>query len=50
MGAEGAAKIIFKKLKENKLKEKIEEYEKNFSNPYVAASRGYIDEVILPSN
>ena len=50
MGAEGAAKIIFKKLKENKLKEKVEEYEKNFSNPYVAASRGYIDEVILPSN
>ena len=47
---EGAAKIIFKKLKENKLKEKVEEYEKNFSNPYVAASRGYIDEVILPSN
>ena len=50
MGAEGAAKIIFKKVKENKLKEKVEEYEKNFSNPYVAASRGYIDEVILPSN
>ena len=34
----------------NKLKEKVEEYEKNFSNPYAAASRGYIDEVILPSN
>ena len=50
MGAEGAAKIIFKKIKENKLKEKVEEYEKNFSNPYVAASRGYIDEVILPSH
>ena len=50
MGAEGAAKIIFKKVKSNKLKEKIEEYEKSFSNPYVAASRGYIDEVILPNN
>ena len=50
MGAEGAAKIIFKKIKEDDLKEKIENYEKNFSNPYVAASRGYIDEVILPSN
>ncbi len=50
MGAEGAAKIIFKKVKKEKLNQKIEEYEKNFSNPYVAASRGYIDEVILPSN
>ncbi|PPR27114.1 MAG: Propionyl-CoA carboxylase beta chain [Alphaproteobacteria bacterium MarineAlpha9_Bin4] len=49
MGAEGAAKIIFKKVKENHLKDKIDNYEKNFSNPYVAASRGYIDEVILPS-
>ncbi len=48
MGAEGAAKIIFKKVKQDKLGKTIEEYEKNFSNPYVAASRGYIDEVILP--
>ena len=32
-----------------KRKEKIEEYEDLFSNPYVAASRGYIDAVILPS-
>ena len=31
-------------------KEKIIDYERNFSNPYNAASRGYIDEVILPSN
>ena len=50
MGAEGAAKIIFKKINQEKLKEKIIDYERNFSNPYNAASRGYIDEVILPSN
>ncbi len=50
MGAEGAAKIIYKKIKQDKLKEKIEDYEKNFSNPYAAASRGYIDEVISPSS
>ena len=49
MGAEGAAKIIYKNAKENLLKDKIKEYEEKFSNPYVAASRGYIDEVILPS-
>mgnify|MGYP001158741095 CR=1 FL=1 len=48
MGAEGAAKIIFKKVKKNILEEKINNYEQNFSNPYIAASRGYIDEVIMP--
>ena len=27
----------------------VEEYEAGFSNPYIAAARGYVDEVILPS-
>ena len=55
MGADGAANIIhIKEIKAAadpaaKRKEKIEEYEKLFSNPYVAASRGYIDAVITPS-
>jgi propionyl-CoA carboxylase beta chain len=55
MGARGAAEIIFKgeisKAKDPaaKLKEKEEEYIKHFANPYRAAERGYIDEVILPS-
>ena len=49
MGAEGAAKIIFKKLKENKLKEKVEEYEKNFLILMLQLLED-IDEVILPSN
>ena len=48
MGAEGAAKIIYKSINEETLKEKIKEYEEKFSNPYIAASRGYIDEVIKP--
>ena len=30
-------------------KEKIEEYKEHFANPYKAASRGYVDDVILPS-
>jgi len=55
MGAEGAANIIH--IKEingaedpaKKRQEKIAEYEKLFSNPYIAASRGYIDGVIVPS-
>ena len=48
MGAEGAAKIIYKNADEKALKEHIMDYEKKFSNPYIAASRGYIDEVIKP--
>ena len=50
MGAEGAAKIIYKNADEKALKEHIIDYEKKFSNPYIAASRGYIDEVIKPDN
>jgi propionyl-CoA carboxylase beta chain len=56
MGAKGAAEIIFKKEiaeaedSEAKLQEKVEEYTAKFANPYRAAHRGYIDEVILPSD
>lgn len=55
MGSSGAANIIHRKeIKtaddpEAKRKEKIEAYENLFSNPYCAASRGYIDAVIQPS-
>jgi len=55
MGAAGAANIIHhKEITEAgdpaaKRQEKIQEYEDLFSNPYVAAGRGYIDAVILPS-
>jgi acetyl-CoA carboxylase carboxyltransferase component len=54
MGAEGAIPVIFRKeIKaapdpEAKEKEKIEEYRNFLYNPYIAASRGYVDEVILP--
>jgi propionyl-CoA carboxylase beta chain len=54
MGAKGAAEIIFKKeihSAENpkeKLEEKQNEYATLFANPYNAAARGYIDEVIEP--
>lgn len=55
MGAEGAAKIIHRREiseagnSEDKLQEKIEEYRSLFYNPYIAASRGLVDEVIMPS-
>jgi len=56
MGAKGASEIIFKKeIKEaedpeQKLQEKVDEYTEKFANPYRAAHRGYIDEVILPED
>lgn len=54
MGAKGAAEIIFKKQiaeaedRDAKWKEKELEYMAKFANPYGAAARGFIDEVILP--
>ncbi|PIU50600.1 MAG: methylmalonyl-CoA carboxyltransferase [Desulfobacterales bacterium CG07_land_8_20_14_0_80_52_14] len=55
MGASGASNIIHRKEIQGakdpaaKRKEKIQEYEDLFSNPYRAANRGYIDAVIEPS-
>jgi len=55
MGAKGAAEIIFKREitaaedPEAKWREKEEQYAGIFANPYRAAERGFIDEVIVPS-
>ncbi len=54
MGAKGASEIIFRREiaaaddPAAKLKEKEAEYADKFANPYRAARRGFIDEVILP--
>jgi acetyl-CoA carboxylase carboxyltransferase component len=56
MGPEGAANIIFRKEiteapdPEAMRKQKVEEYKEKFSNPYVAAAKGYIDSVIEPKD
>lgn len=56
MGAQGAAEIIFKKeidASEDKvkaLKEKVEEFTEKFANPYLAAERGYVDDIIEPKD
>ena len=56
MGAEGAASIVFKKEIEAAAdpkaaaRERVEEYRREFANPYIAASRGYVDEVIEPKD
>jgi propionyl-CoA carboxylase beta chain len=55
MGAKGAAEIIFKKEisassdPNSRWLEKEKEYSDIFANPYRAAERGFIDEVIIPS-
>ncbi len=56
MGAKGASEIIFRKEidsaddPEAKLAEKEADYARKFANPYSAAERGFIDEVILPKD
>ncbi len=48
MGAEGAVNILYRKATPEEKAEKIKEYESEISNPYRAAERGYIDEIIMP--
>jgi len=48
MGAKGAVEIIFRGLSAEAQAEKTREYEDRFANPFVAASKGFIDEVIHP--
>lgn len=56
MGAEGAVAVIGRREiadaedPEAKRKELVADYEERFSNPYVAASRGYLDDVIDPAD
>jgi propionyl-CoA carboxylase beta chain len=50
MGARGAAEIIYRKEAGDpeKLARRTQEYEARFLNPFVAAERGYVDDVIMP--
>jgi len=52
MGPKGAAEILFRSELNDpeKIAKRIKEYEDRFANPFVAAERGYIDEVIQPRN
>jgi propionyl-CoA carboxylase beta chain len=55
MGPDGAVNIIFRKELSQaddpvtRKAELVAEYRAKFANPYIAASRGYIDDVIMPS-
>ena len=52
MGAKGAVEILYRKEKDDpeKIAARTKDYEDLFANPFVAAQRGYIDEVIMPHN
>ncbi len=52
MGAKGAVEIIFRDAigDEAAIAKHTQDYEDRFLNPFIAAERGYIDEVILPRN
>ncbi|MBT8380026.1 MAG: acyl-CoA carboxylase subunit beta [Ignavibacteria bacterium] len=55
MGPKGAVEIIFKKEiaraedPEAEIEKKLSEYREKFANPYITAERGYVDDVIQPS-
>ncbi|RYM09487.1 acyl-CoA carboxylase subunit beta [Sphingobium cupriresistens] len=48
MGAKGAVEIIFRGKTADEIAERTAEYEGRFANPFVAANKGFIDEVIQP--
>ena len=50
MGPKGAVEIIFRQDADDpeKLEQRTEEYRSKFANPFVAASRGFLDDVIMP--
>lgn len=56
MGAKGAVEIIFKKeidtsaTPEARMNELVSDYTERFANPYLAAEKGYIDEVVVPED
>lgn len=50
MGAKGATEILYRSElgDKEKIAARAKEYEDRFANPFVAAERGFIDEVIMP--
>jgi propionyl-CoA carboxylase beta chain len=56
MGAEGAVNILYRDAiaespdPDDERARRVADYEERFANPYVAASRGYVDDVIRPAD
>ncbi len=52
MGPKGAVEIIFRADKDDakKIAQHEQDYREKFANPFVAGSKGFIDDVIMPNN
>ena len=52
MGAKGAVEILFRNELDDpqKIEKRTLDYEERFANPFIAAERGFLDDVIIPSN
>jgi propionyl-CoA carboxylase beta chain len=52
MGAKGAVEILYRSElgDDEKIASRTADYEDRFANPFIAAERGFIDDVIVPSN
>ena len=52
MGAKGATEILYRSElgDPEKIAQRTKDYEDRFANPFVAAEKGFIDEVIMPRN
>ena len=52
MGAQGAVEVLYKRqnLSAAEIAKKVAEYKEQFASPFVAASRGYLDDIIKPQN
>ena len=52
MGAKGAVEILFRDELDDptKIQKRTLDYEETFANPFIAAERGFLDDVIIPSN
>lgn len=48
MGSKGAVEIIFRDNSPEEMANRVEEYQEKFANPFVAAHRGFIDDIIQP--
>lgn len=48
MGARGAVSILYREESPERKAELLKEYEEKFANPYCAAERGYVDDIIQP--
>ncbi len=48
MGAQGAVNILYRNASEEAKNKALDDYTANFANPYQAAEKGYIDEIIMP--